>query len=125
MPVTAMAMDVVCEDSGHNIVPNCPNVCLTPAAPAPLPMPYPLTGNSMQLDPGTADTKVAGKKASAAFCKVAMVHGNEPGVAATKDITVTGTNMGKAWPLPIPAVTIHFEGKPVTVTGNPGFGNSK
>lgn len=125
MGVTAMAMDVVSESSGHTVVPNCPNMCLTPAAPSPLPMPYPITGSSSQLDPGTDKTKIGGKKVSASFCKVAMIHGNEPGVAATKDITVPGTNLGTAWPLPIPAVTIHFEGKPVTITGNPGFGNSK
>ena len=27
--------------------------------------------------------------------------------------------------LPVPAVTVHFEGRPVTVTGSPGFGDSR
>ncbi len=125
MGVTALGMDVVCEDSSHQVTPLAPNVCMTPAAPSPLPMPYPIMGSTSQLDPGTSRTKINGKKVSNADSCVARVNGNEAGVAATKDITVTGVNMGKAWPLPVPAVTVQFEGKPVTVTGNPGFGNSR
>jgi len=120
-----MGLDLVCEESAHTVVPLAPNVCFTPAAPAPLPMPYPITGSSSSLDPGTDKTKVGGKKVSNAAAKVARMSGNEPGMAATRDITVPGVNMGKAWALPVPAITVHFEGKPVTVTGNMGFGNSR
>ena len=33
-----------------------------PAAPSPLPLPYPIMGSSSNLDPGTEKTKVNGKK---------------------------------------------------------------
>ena len=122
MPVVAMAMDVVCEDSSHQVTPLAPNVCITPAAPSPLPIPYPIMGSTSQLDPGTEKTKIANKKVHNAASKVARMSGNEAGT--NKDIT-TGTNMGKAWAMPVPAVTIQFEGKPVTITANPGFGDSQ
>lgn len=34
------------------------------------------------------------------------------------------TTSGNVWPFPGPALTEHFEGAPVAVTGNPGRGNS-
>jgi hypothetical protein len=122
MSVTVMAMDVVCEDSGHQVVPCAPNVCITPAAPSPLPLPYPITGSSANLDPGTEKVKIGNKKVLNAAGKVKEVHGNEAGTQ--KDI-LSMTTGGHAWPLPVPAVTVHFEGQPVTITGNPGFGNSQ
>lgn len=121
MGLTALSMDVVTQETGHQVVPCAPNVCITPAAPSPLPMPYPITGTSAQLDPGTEKTMSSNQKVLNAKCKVKQVHGNEPGTQ--KDITTMQT-AGHAWPLPIPAVTVHFEGAPVSVTGNPGFGNS-
>ncbi|MFO0646067.1 MAG: PAAR-like domain-containing protein [Polyangiales bacterium] len=121
MSVTAIMMDVVCEDSSHQVTPLAPNMCITPAAPSPLPLPYPITGSSTQLDPGTEKTKINGKKVLNAKCCVKAVHGDEAGTQ--KDVS-TFTTGGKAWPLPVPAVTVLFEGAPVTVTGNPGFGNS-
>ena len=121
MSVTAMKMDVACENSGHQVVPMAPNMCITPAAPSPLPLPYPIMGSSSSLDPGTEKTKVNGKKVLNAKCKVKKVNGNEAGTQ--KDITTMQTG-GHAWPLPVPAVMVLFEGAPVTITGNPGFGNS-
>ncbi len=121
MSVTALKMDVVCEDSGHQVVPTAPNMCITPAAPSPLPLPYPITGSSASLDPGTEKTKINGKKVLNAKSKVKQIHGDEAGVQ--KDVT-TFTTGGHAWPLPVPAVVVLFEGAPVSITGNPGFGNS-
>lgn len=121
MGVTVMGLDAVSETSGHNVVPMAPNMCITPAAPSPLPIPYPITGTSAQLDPGTEKTKISNKKALNAKCEVKRVMGNEPGTQ--KDIT-TMTTSGHAWPFPVPAVTVHFEGAPIAVTGNPGMGNS-
>ena len=40
--VTCVMMDVVTENSGHQVVPNAVSVCLTPCAPAPVPIPYPV-----------------------------------------------------------------------------------
>ena len=119
--VTVLSMDVACEDSGHQMVPCAPNMCITPAAPSPLPLPYPIMADSSTLDPGTEKTKISGKKILNAKCKLKKVTGNEPGTQ--KDITTMQTN-GHAWPLPVPAVTVLFEGAPVSITGTPGFANS-
>jgi hypothetical protein len=121
MSVTALKMDVVCEDSGHQVTPLAPNMCITPAAPSPLPLPYPITGSSSSLDPGTEKTKINGKKVLNSKCKVKKMNGNEAGTQ--KDI-ITFQTGGHAFPLPVPAVVVLFEGAPVTITGNPGFGNT-
>ncbi len=123
MGVTVLNMDIVCEDSGHQVVPCGPNTCITPgaAAGAPGPLPYPITASSSSLDPGTSKTKQNGKKTLNADAKVASCSGNEPGTQ--KDITTFVTSK-KSWPLPVPAVTVHFEGSPIAITGTPGFGNS-
>lgn len=121
MSVTAMAMDVVTEKSSHVVAPMAPNMSITPCAPSPLPMPYPITGTSSKLDPGCKKVKIKGKKTMNFKGKVKKVNGNQPGTQ--KDISTMQT-AGHAWAFPVPAVNIHFEGGPVTITGNPGLGNS-
>ena len=121
MSVTAMGMDVVTEKSQHAVVPMAPNMCITPCAPSPLPMPYPITGTSATLDPGLSKVLVGGKKTMNFRCKVKKVDGNQPGTQ--KDITTMQTT-GHAWAFPVPAVNILFEGGPVTITGNAGLANS-
>jgi hypothetical protein len=119
--VTALNVEVVSADSGHQVVPNAPNMCITPAAPSPLPLPYPITGSTSELDPGTEKTKINDKKVLNSKGKAKTVHGNEAGTQ--KDVS-TGQTGGHAWPFPVPALVVHFEGVPVTVTGSPGLGNS-
>lgn len=123
MGVTVLNMDLVCEDSAHTVTPCAPNMCITPgaAAGAPGPLPYPITASSSKLDPGTSKTKQKGKKILNAKASVKSCNGNQPGTQ--KDVTTMQTTK-KSWPLPVPAVTVHFEGVPVAITGNPGFGNS-
>src|SRR5437762_6879142 len=94
MGVTACGFDVACEVSAHQVVPLAPNMCITPAAPSPLPMPYPVTGTTSKLDPGCEDTKIEGKKSMSTDSKVAEVHGNEAGTQ--KDV-VTFKTAGKAY----------------------------
>ena len=77
MGVTAIGMDVCSESSSHQVVPMAPNVCITPAAPSPLPIPYPIMGSTSSLDPGCEDTKIESKKSMSTKSKVAAVHGNE------------------------------------------------
>ena len=38
-------MDVITEDSGHSCIGMAVSVCITPAAPSPIPLPYPTTGS--------------------------------------------------------------------------------
>jgi len=120
MGVTAIGMDVCSESSSHQVVPMAPNVCITPAAPSPLPIPYPIMGSTSSLDPGCEDTKVESKKSMSSKSKVAAVHGNEAGTQ--KDI-LTGQTGGKAWAI-LGAPTVFFEGGMAVVTGMPGFGNT-
>ena len=78
--VTALMMDVITEKSGHTIVPLAVSVCLTPAAPAPLPIPYPVVGNSIE---GITDeplrTRINGAKIGTVGSVLKTCHGNEPG----------------------------------------------
>jgi hypothetical protein len=121
MGTSAMAMDIATEASSHQVVPCAPNVCITPAAPSPLPIPYPIMGTTSSLDPGTEKTQDGGKKILTSGGAAKQVHGDEAGTQ--KDIT-TMTTGGHAWTLPV-LVTVLFEGDPVAVTANPGFGNSQ
>lgn len=120
MSVTACAMDVCSETSSHQVVPNAPNVCITPAAPSPLPMPYPVLGDTGKLDPGCEDVQIEGKKTMNLDSKVAKVHGNEAGTQ--KDI-LTGQTSGRAWAT-LGAPTVYFGGKEVIITGMAGFTNT-
>lgn len=120
--VTAVGPRTMDEGSGHKMVPMAPNMCITPCAPSPIPMPYPILVSSInKLDPGNEDTKVKGKKTCNGKGAWKGVTGNEAGTQ--KDI-VSLTNKDHGFPFPVPAVTVHFEGMPVTVTGNPGLGNT-
>jgi RHS repeat-associated protein len=78
--VTALMMDVITEASGHNVVPNAVSVCLTPAAPSPLPIPYPVMASSVEgiTDPPMR-TKVSGEKFATTGSVLKTCHGNEPG----------------------------------------------
>ncbi len=120
MGVTALGLDACCEQSSHQVTPLAPNVCITPAAPSPIPLPYPIFGNTAQLDPGCEDTQIGGKKSMNTKSKVPKVHGNEPGTQ--KDI-ITFQTTGAAWAI-LGAPTVMFEGGFLVVTGMPGFGNT-
>ncbi|NUO53728.1 MAG: DUF4150 domain-containing protein, partial [Polyangiaceae bacterium] len=78
--VTALMMDVITEKSGHNIVPNAVSVCITPCAPSPVPIPYPVVGSSIEgiTDPPMR-TKVEGEKFATTGSVMKTCHGNEPG----------------------------------------------
>lgn len=78
--VTAVMMDVVTEKSGHTIVPNAVSVCTTPAAPSPVPIPYPVVGNVAEgISDNPLRTKVNGSKFATTGSVIKTCHGNEPG----------------------------------------------
>jgi hypothetical protein len=63
MSVTAVKMDCITEKSGHQMVPNAVSVCTTPAAPSPVPVPYPVMANSAEgVKDAPARTKMGGAK---------------------------------------------------------------
>src|SRR5512144_1117677 len=78
--VTSCGMDNVTKKSGHSAVPMAVSVCTTPAAPSPLPIPYPVVGSSIE---GIGDAPMRTKFNGALIATVGSVsktcHGNEPG----------------------------------------------
>jgi hypothetical protein len=120
MTVSALAMNVACEKSNHQAVPLCPNMCITPMAPSPIPIPYPIIVTTQKLDPGCEDTKIQGKKSMNTKSEAKGEKGNQPGTQ--KDI-VSFTTGGVAWAI-MGAPTVMFEGGFVVITLSPGMGNS-
>jgi RHS repeat-associated protein len=118
--VKALDMDVVTEKSGHNIVGMAVSVCITPAAPSPLPMPYPLTGSVAE---GIADsplrTKVCGTNAATIGSVAKACHGNEPGTL--KEVVSLNT-AGPCAPL-TGAFTVLCELGAFAITGSMGMMN--
>ncbi|MEM9189074.1 MAG: PAAR-like domain-containing protein [Myxococcota bacterium] len=119
MTVTALGQEVASEDSGHAFVPTVPSVCTTPMAPAPTPVPYPITGATDRLDPGCEDVTIEGRRAMNTKGKVPKLHGNEPGTGGD---VVSGVTGGTAVAI-VGAATVMFEGAPVVTTGSAGMGN--
>ena len=78
--VTALMMDVITEASGHQVVPNAVSVCITPCAPSPVPIPYPVIANVSEgiTDPPLR-TKVSGEKFATTGSVLKACHGNEAG----------------------------------------------
>ncbi len=78
--VTACSMDCITKKSGHSATPCAVSVCITPAAPSPLPIPYPVTGS---IGEGVTDPCMRTKFGGAEICTVGSCfkacHGNEPG----------------------------------------------
>ena len=106
------------------------SVCLTPAAPAPLPIPYPTV--AMVTD-GISDsplrTKVSGTNCATIGSVLKVCHGNEPG---TLKEVVSLNNTGPRAPL-TGAFTVLIELGPAAITGSlvdmnkaptPGAGSS-
>src|SRR5450432_3953327 len=89
--VTAVGMDTVTEKSGHQVTGMAVRVCITPAAPAPLPIPYPTMGTVAE---GIVDepmrTKINGAKHATVGSCVKVCHGNEPG--AMKEVVSLNTS---------------------------------
>jgi YD repeat-containing protein len=78
--VTAVGMDVITEKSGHTVAPNAVSVCTTPAAPSPIPVPYPVIGSSVEgIGDAPLRTKINGVPFATTGSVLKTCHGNEPG----------------------------------------------
>jgi YD repeat-containing protein len=118
--VTALDMDVITEKSGHVVMPIAPSVCTTPAAPAPLPVPYPVSGTSAGGIMGpTSRTKINGAHVGTVGGGFSAVHGNEPGTL--KEI-VSLTTGGPA-PILMGAPNVVVEQGMAGITGSPLLAN--
>lgn len=113
--VTCVSMDVVTAESGHSIVPNAVSVCLTPCAPSPVPIPYPVVAS---VSEGISDTPMRTKVNGVVFATTGSVlktcHGNEAGTL--KEVVSLNTT-GPVFPI-IGAPVVLAELGMVTITGS-------
>ncbi len=118
--VTALGLDVITDKSGHAIAPVAPSVCTTPAAPAPLPVPYPVSGTSAGgLAGAPSRTKMNGAKIGTVGGCIKACHGNEPGTL--KEVVSLST--GGPAPLLLGAPNVFVELGQVGVTGSQMLAN--
>jgi len=120
MTTKACGVEISCEASAHQILGIAPNMCITPCAPSPLPMPYPNKGDTGKLAVATSKTKINKKVVLTTNGAAKSIMGNEAGTQ--KDILTMKTG-GKAYPV-MGAPVVFFEGAMVCITGSPGFSNS-
>jgi hypothetical protein len=119
--VTANNMNVAGEATGHKIVYMAPSVCITPAAPSPIPIPYPIftPDGTGKLDEDTRKTSIKGKKVFVIGALIGACTGNEPG--SQKEVVSHKTG-SKAFPLQ-GSPNVKVEGDSVVFTGSPAMGN--
>lgn len=121
MSVTADKMDVAGNATGHTVIYTAPSVCITPAAPSPLPMPYPImtpTGTKQTKD-HTGTVEMQGKPVFCVGSLIGSCNGNEPG---TQKEVVSLTTAGKGFIL-AGSATVKIEGSAPAFTGSTGMGN--
>lgn len=121
MSVVANNRDVAGEASGHQVVYMNPSVCITPAAPSPIPVPYPiLTGaGTGDLKDDTRKVKMGGKPVFNTKSAVSSCNGNEPGTQ--KEVVSFKTGSSAFIIDGSPSVMV--EGESVVYTGSSGMGN--
>lgn len=121
MAVIANNRDVAGEATGHKIMYMNPSVCITPAAPSPIPVPYPImtpagTGN---LDSDTRKVKIEDKPVFTLDSVVASCNGNEAGTQ--KEVVSLAT--GSSGYVLDGSTNVKAEGAYVVFTGSKGIGN--
>lgn len=121
MSVVANKREVAGESTGHKVIYMNPSVCITPAAPSPLPMPYPILtpAGTGSLDGDTRKVKIGGKPAFNVKSVVASCTGNEPG--SQKEVVSHKTSSSAFIIDGSPSVKM--EGESVVYTGSSGMGN--
>ncbi len=121
MSVTANFMDIAAESTGHQIVYMAPSVCITPAAPSPLPIPYPIltASGTHSTDDDTRSVKIGGKPVFCLGSLISSCNGNEPGTQKEVVSLKTGS---KAFPL-TGSPNVKAEDSPVVFTGSQAMGN--
>lgn len=116
-PVTACKMSVVTQKSGHQMMGFAVSVCTTPAAPSPIPMPYPTQAVSAEgIADGPRRTKVNGSTPLNVGSCLSACHGNEPGTL--KEVVSLNT-AGKCYPT-LGMLTVLIELGATCTTGSLG-----
>ena len=121
MSVVANGLEVAGGATGHQVVLMAPSVCITPAAPSPIPIPYPLfipTG-TQNLDNASENTTIQDKPIALLCSTVKSCNGNEPG---TQKEVVSLTTTGPTFFL-VGSPNVKVEGAGVCYTTTQGMGN--
>jgi hypothetical protein len=98
-----------------------PDVCLTPCAPSPVPIPYPNIGQSSDTSQGPTSVTTDGQMPMVKGAKYARSSGDEPG---TNGGVLSGVNMNECEYL-MYSFDVKFEGKNVCRLGDPLWHNRK
>lgn len=98
-----------------------PDVCKTPAAPSPIPIPYPNIGKSSDTSQGPTKVKTDGKMPMVKGAKYSRSSGDEAG---TLGGVISGVNMSVCEYL-MYSFDVKFEGKNVCRLGDPMWHNKK
>ncbi len=98
-----------------------PDVCKTPAAPSPVPIPYPNIGQSGDTSQGPTTVKTDGQMPMVKGAKYSRSSGDEPG---TLGGVVSSVNMNVC-EFMMYSFDVKFEGKNVCRMGDPLFQNKK
>jgi uncharacterized Zn-binding protein involved in type VI secretion len=121
MGVVANNRDVAGEATGHKIIYMSPSVCITPAAPSPIPVPYPIMtpAGTGSLDDDARKVKIDGKPVFKVDSVVSSCTGNEPG--SQKEVVSHKT--GSSCFILDGSPSVKVEGSAVVFTGSSGMGN--
>ena len=121
MSIIANNMEVAGESTGHNVIYMAPSVCITPCAPSPVPIPYPIMtpDGTGSLGDDTRRVQIGGKPVFNLDCIVSACKGNEPG--SQKEVVSLKTS-SSAYILS-GSPNVMAEGSAVVFTGSPGMGN--
>jgi hypothetical protein len=98
-----------------------PDVCITPAAPSPVPIPYPNTGQSSDTSQGPATVTTDGQMPMVKGAQYSRSSGDEPG---TNGGVASGVNMSVCEYM-MYSFDVKFEGNNVCRLGDPLFHNKK
>ncbi|NOT26814.1 MAG: DUF4150 domain-containing protein [Acidobacteria bacterium] len=121
MGVVANNRDVAGEATGHKVVYMGPSVCITPAAPSPIPIPYPIMtpGGTGSLNDDARKVMIDGKPVFKLDSVVSSCTGNEAG---TQKEVVSLKTASSCYILD-GSPSVMAEGKAVVFTGSSGMGN--
>jgi len=98
-----------------------PDVCKTPAAPSPIPIPYPNIGQSADTSQGPTTVKTDGEMPMVKGAKYSKSSGDEAGTVGG---VVSGVNMSEC-EFMMYSFDVKFDGKNVCRLGDPMFQNKK
>lgn len=98
-----------------------PDVCLTPSAPSPIPIPYPNIGKSSDTSNGPKKVKIDGSMPMAAGAEYRSTSGDEAGSTGG---LMSGVNRGPA-EFMLYSFDVKLEGKGACRLGDPLFHNRK